>query len=394
MSYRPAASLAALSLVVAACTSSGGGTDATSPVVTTATSTTTSVPADPGLLAVVDGTTIVTMAPDGSGRATVAAGDANTQPVWSPDGNRLAWAFAADGRAGVAISDGPTVDLGTLPFYLSWAPDGTRVAYLIPSLQGGIEFGLVDAASGEISDRDTGQPYYFSWAPDGSAMLRHVGNTLTETGLAPQGTQLGRPAAFQAPSWVGDIQLFAITDTDGDRLILRHISDGTREEIGRLDGFSLFALAPDGRRAAWLDARGGTPAVAAVQRAQSTGPALKILDIEAGTTVTLDSAIAFFWNRQGTRLLYLTPAEATTLQWHVWSSDATADLDIFEPSATLAREYLPFFDQFAQSHNLWSRDGEAFLFAGTVAGKAGIWIRHLADGSATWVAAGEAAVWS
>ena len=63
------------------------------------------------------------------------------------------------------------------------------------------------------------------------------------------------------------------------------------------------------------------------------------------------------------------------------------------------RDYLPYFDQYAQSHRIWSPDSSALVFAGTLAnGERGVWVQMDEEGvaplslgagvSATWAPAG------
>lgn len=70
----------------------------------------------------------------------------------------------------------------------------------------------------------------------------------------------------------------------------------------------------------------------------------------------------------------------------------------FYPSRVLLRDYLPYFDQgSAQSHRLWSPDGSAFVFAGTLAnGESGIWLQPVDEAEAAPVSLGpgEFATWS
>ncbi|MFW6034412.1 MAG: TolB family protein, partial [bacterium] len=122
---------------------------------------------------------VVTSAPDGSEPTVVSAdGEVGFQPVWSPDGGRLA--YVAQG-GGVSVAD---LDTGSLlqvntdvqPFYLHWSPGGERIAALRNSAEG-IALELVEVASDGLDTEvvDTGQPYYFSWQPDGDRLVVHVG---------------------------------------------------------------------------------------------------------------------------------------------------------------------------------------------------------------------------
>jgi TolB protein len=52
------------------------------------------------------------------------------------------------------------------------------------------------------------------------------------------------------------------------------------------------------------------------------------------------------------------------------------------PSSELLQNYLPFFDQYAQSHRIWAPASDAFVFAGTLEnGDSGVWVQPLATGA-------------
>jgi TolB protein len=392
--------LVVLLTMSAACSRTGDREEAAAPTTSTSTPTTTSaatttVPdaAPTGRLAVLDGFEVVVMAADGSRAEQVTRGDVAFQPVWSPDGRELAWSYLDGPGGGIATMGGLRVDLGGRPFYTSWAPDGSRIAYMRPSSETGIEFGLVDAASGSVDHRHGGQPYYVAWAPDSSGMLRHVGDSLEETGLGPGGDDLGVPARFQAPSWAGGSQAYALGGPEGSRLVVRH-RDGRLTEVATFDGFVVFLLSPDGSRLAYQVL--GETSAAGVSTARGPLPSagLRVFDIASrADTGVAGLSFGFFWDRAGDRLLYLTLAGEASLQWHVWDGTSTVDLDVFAPSQVFVSQYLPFFDQYAGSHRLWSPEGDAFVFAGTVGARNGIWVRLLDAPAATWVAEGDVAFW-
>jgi len=65
-------------------------------------------------------------------------------------------------------------------------------------------------------------------------------------------------------------------------------------------------------------------------------------------------------------------------RWRVWEGHERFVGDTFVPSPTLLRDYLPFFDQYAQTITPWAPDGSAFAYAGTHQGGSGIWVQPLA----------------
>jgi Tol biopolymer transport system component len=86
--------------------------------------------------------------PDGSGRRELLAGRAelNTYPVWSPDGQRLA--FYRNTHLVVARVDGSEEHevLRNVGASVTWSPDGTRLAYTVGDDIGpGAELWVVNA---------------------------------------------------------------------------------------------------------------------------------------------------------------------------------------------------------------------------------------------------------
>ena len=93
---------------------------------------------------------------------------------------------------------------------------------------------------------------------------------------------------------------------------------------------------------------------------------------------------AFFWSPDGTKLLSLLPEVAPGriwFRWGVWEDGSSFSTGRFVPSLEFSRDYLQFFEQYAQSMRLWSPDGSAFVYAGEEeSGGSGIWIQPATQG--------------
>ncbi|HEX6231395.1 MAG TPA: hypothetical protein VF029_06750 [Actinomycetota bacterium] len=386
------------------------GSTTESPAASPPASPAPEVPTDVGRLAVLDDLgNLLTLGPDGSDTIVLAeAVQGETlvqQPTWSPDGKRLAWVQLEASESGVAASlvtataEGgrPTrAPTSGAPFYLSWDPTSSRIAYLGPSPTSEIELGIVEVASGgdEATPLDAGSPFYLSWGPSGEQLLVHVGSERLERldlDGAPS-TVDGRPGTFNAPVWTPDGGSFVYASRSGERqrLVVHDLGEERGRELVRFDGGIRFVVSPEGTRVAFqvVDGSAGVGA-------------LSVVDRETGTIerVAEGPAPAFFWSPEGGRLLYLyadPDAERLWLRWGIWDGSTTFSTPRFYPTPVFGRDYLQFFEQYAQSMSLWAPDGTAFAYAGTSeSGEQGIWVQPARSGAEpVLVADGVFAAWS
>lgn len=414
MRRRLLSALAATSLVVATgCTITVGHPPEASrspaivdPPVASPSPHVTGVPGAPGRIAVLDSFgTLTAFDADGSDAVVLADSVPEQtlvrQPTWSPDGARIAWVgLDADGTSAdimTTSADGsrPTdTPVAAAPFYLSWDPTSSRLVYLGGSAAADIELGLVDVAASTSAPIDAGSPFYFSWAPAGKQLLVHVGtDRLDRLAIDGTHTSLGDlPGMFTAPVWTADGQTFvyASEGEHGQRLVAYDLGTGRREVLARFEGTITFVVSPDGRRVAFqvlLDQTLATP--------------LSVIDRKTGTIdrVATEYSPAFFWSPDGAKLLSLVPdvtQERIWFRWGVWEDGSSFTTERFVPSLEFSRDYLQFFEQYAQSMNLWSPDGSAFVYAGeSESGESGVWIRSATrDAAPVRVADGVVATWS
>ena len=367
---------------------------------------TSGVPGAPGRIAVLDDRGTLTVF-DASGSNAVVLADSVPgttlvrQPTWSRDGSRIAWVgLAADGTSAdvmtkAADGTGPTdTPVATAPFYLSWDPTSSRIVYLGGSASAGIELGVVDVAASTSTPIDAGSPFYLSWSPAGKQLLVHVGtNRLDRLAIDGTHTSLGdRPGTFTAPVWTADGRTFVYASVDGrgQQLVAYDLATHHREVLARFNGTITFVVSADGQRVAFQVLRGSTVATP-----------LSVIDRKTGTIerVATEYAPAFFWSPQGDKLLSMLPELTATrlwLHWSVWQNGSTFTTGRFVPSLVFSRDYLQFFEQYAQSMNLWSPDGSAFVYAGqSESGASGVWIQPATpDTAPVRVADGVFASWS
>ena len=361
-----------------------------------------------GRLAVLNGAgDLVTVNPDGSDEvvlAEVEPGQSQVrQPTWSPDGRRVAWVNIEVTEAGglsaaIASARGDGTEPSSartslVPFYLSWDPTSSRIAYLGSPAENEIELSILEVAGRSSGTAlDTGQPFYLSWSPAGDQLLVHVGeDRLERLGLDGSLTTVARPGTFRVPVWTDDGRTFvyASGNADGDRLVAHDIDARTGRPLVSFDGLLTFVVSPDGRRIAFQ--------VLEEERALP----LTMLDLRTGETVEITDALmaAFFWSPDGERLLYLDPDPAEGqiwYRWGVWDGTGSFTTPRFVPSLLVVGEYLPFFEQYAQSMSLWSPDGRAFAYPGTnESGEEGIWVQSASpDRAPVLVADGNFVAWS
>ena len=364
--------------------------------------------------------------------------------TWSPDANRLSWVSTdpssgdADVRAarfdGTAWSE---TQVPTTPFYLSWDATGSRVASLAPG-DAGFELGLVD-----LGDRpgyatiDQGGPFWFSWSPDADGFLVHASVVRLDFVPLDGPAQVleSNPASFQAPVWMdGPVPLVYADEQDGEQFLVVAGDEGKgRRAIASYDGYLQFAASPDSGLIALRVLDKSLAPVPQVITAgfQADEPYVDIIDpipqdqlvvtaVFGGDPFTLwplqfnleepGPVKAFYWSPDGNALAWLVEidegegdcaSETSTLGWYFWDGGQILDGPTFTPTATYACEYLPFFDQFGQSHSYWSPDGSSIVYAavdpdaGPNQPERGIYTTPIASfTTGTWVAEGEHAVWS
>jgi TolB protein len=293
-------------------------------------------------------------------------------PVWSADGRWLAWTETdgVEGRIRVVeeSSRNSLIDIpGFVAFCLDPSPDGHRLAHLASGPLG-LELGVTDIDSGDTELVARGAPLYWSWSPDGQRLAIHNESELSIVGLG-QGPE--RPEAdrlvtddsgkYLVPWWspAGDEIIYV----DGEsRLVVLNLAlweAGGGEPAVLADdqeGYR-FAVDPNGRR------------VAFVCRGEDGEAAVRVLDRLTGESVIAfdESVGGLWWCPDGRRLLALvrasTDAEAS-VRWAIWDHSDVVVGESFQMSSTLAATVLPFFEQFAPAHRLWSPDGRAVVTAG------------------------------
>ncbi len=354
-------------------------------------------PAHPNRIAVIDETGgLFTVAPDGSDRRALGAPGVQYQfPAWSPDGTRIA-AIGGDGseggvyvfddaaaRAGGASVSGVPLTLyppsGAYPIYVYWSPDGSRLAF-ITSETADIALRIAPAdGSAPASPIVRGQPMYWDWIDD-SHLLVHSGGSAPDAFVGEVGLDATRsneiadaPGSFQAPGVSADglERAFVVVAADGPVAVVAEDRTRHTRVQAPVDGASSLGWGPAGNLLAFTAplADNGVPL-----------GTLETLDARTGDTRTLLSGlvVAYFWAPDGRRIaairLVLANDQTASLVPPRGAVATALELDIVDvPSGDikltrtirlpdlLLGQFVPFFDQYALSHRIWSPAGDALV---------------------------------
>jgi Tol biopolymer transport system component/imidazolonepropionase-like amidohydrolase len=175
----------------------------------------------------------------GEARAiTDALGDCR-QPVWSPDGQRIAFQSYRDGNYHIWTIGKEGKDLRQLTYGIyhdrepDWSPDGKTIAFS-SDRSGNYDIWEVEVATGKLTQRttDPASDYFPAYAPDGAKLAfvseRKAGPGIyaVETGGKEQ-LLVARKEKIFSPSW----------HPDGQRLVFNTLTPGqSRLELMEVDG--------------------------------------------------------------------------------------------------------------------------------------------------------------
>ena len=353
--------------------------------------------------------------PDGTRIATIGIG---------PDGTAI-YVFAVQrSPTGGGGSPGPTGSPGTTdsprsgveptvvyqspdrpPFYLYWTPDGRALSFLTTEPVGiALRIAAADGSGPPASGAGPGgvvrlgQPLYFDWVDPGR-LLVHVGigadAFVGEVG--PDGTSL-------APTVPGDGAFRpAVVSRDGRYVAYARSTGEPSGEVvlAARDGSTRQPLPVAGPAAFVFDPAGDTLAVVgATAQGSDTGGfpigPLRLVDPASGAVRTLldGSVLSFFWSPDGRTIAALRlaqpgdvpstaggdvvlaaarppatpspdPPAATAVRARLALVDVATGKVTSERVIGLGEDFvnllLPYFDQYALSHQLWSPDGSAIL---------------------------------
>lgn len=337
---------------------------------------------------------VATIAPDGSEQRQISDATVRFQfPAWSPTGEYVA---ALGGSSLVRLTDAAEPESVELynsraqnPFYFYWSPDGRYLTFLTnhPS---GIGLHLVPSDA-ESNSRllATGSPFYWDWQADSTQILMHTGVTGEDARLAlldiedgQIGPDVAAPGFFQAPgiSRNGRYWAYAERDARGNSWLV--VADSETGDVQRQRHAGLVALG-------WSPAADQVAFISTGENAMEfTGP-LRLMDAVTGevTLLSRDLVAAFFWSPDGRYLATISldrglegdivegnsrralgkantqdhPDISLNLTLIDVTTGGKRHLLSFQPSVVFITQLLPYFDQYALSHRIWSPDSSAIV---------------------------------
>lgn len=358
---------------------------------------------------------LCTIAPDGKQpRSLTEVGLRFQFPTWAPNGKYLAAIGSEPGGMGVyrlRDSDGRfwSADQTELfygqvqaPLYLYWAPDSSRLSFLVGYPQ---SIGLyLSPRKGQRESQliETGQPFFWQWMPDSAYLFIHTGGMGHEARLnfidqdgEDWGADVAAPGYFQAPAIAADGRYWAFAECDvrgRSRLVVEHHTTGDRLTLPH-EGAVAMSWQPGGAHLAFI-----TPD----ESAQHYFGPLHLLTAPSGAVrcVVDEQVLAFFWSPNGRYLAYFTlAASALHDGYHLALRLLDVEngrgrlLTVFRPPPFFIDEFLPIFDQYAHSHRLWSPDSDALVLPMMDNGRARVVVVTL-DGACEAIATGVMPFWS
>ena len=322
-------------------------------------------------------------------------------PTWSPQG----WLSYVRENS---TSSGSQTDLMAIPpnqsnpitilsqsagsyIYGYWSPAACssgdacgRFAFLL-SNSDQVALHLAEVTQDKLTSEDAvglASPFYFSWSPDGNDMLWHR-NTTDLTIYDADKRQISQRlpdtgGLFQSPAWSPSDNrwLFARVEHDANQLTIAN--DTQRSNVGTPGSDALFFnWSPDGKYVA--SASGQYPL---------TGLTLTRADSAASIQIkSIDAVVGFFWSPDSSQLAVvnveqksqLPQASAPTYHARVLPQQSTNDVDLVWSLVDVATDkvtrlgsffptpeefyILRYFDQYSQSHRVWSPDGRYIVYA-------------------------------
>ncbi|MEM7797600.1 MAG: hypothetical protein AAF633_00295 [Chloroflexota bacterium] len=336
-------------------------------------------------------------------------------PAWSPDGQSI----AAIGRSlnssspaeGYIIvvddnDDGPQSRIlyrsqDQIPFYLYWSPDSRYISFLATHPKSGMALHYLSASGGMSHLLHVGQPFFWMWHPNATEMLIHTGGADTNAELSflkPNNNyeglaiNLASPGFFQTPGIspsFGYVSFGTQDDSGRTEIVIESKRSRKRKRFGH-KGAAVMSWSPTHDYLAYISP---------INNNNNFYGMLRLVEAETGRRVVLveETVLAFFWSPDGEKIAYFTLVEpvrspeynvqATVSDGYAKGRPMPSDISYtlwlnlnvvnvytgehrlltpFKPNAIFVNQFMPFFDQYALSHRLWSPNSDAILLPAVV----------------------------
>jgi hypothetical protein len=353
---------------------------------------------------------------DGNGKLRPLTNDANGStlmyrfPTPAPDGRSIATvalrhtATSISSRLMIHRLDAEPITLyeqpDSHPFYLSWSPDSSKIAFLAND-QDGMALHGVEIDGQQPTLIAPGEPSYFAWSPDSRQLFLHIGGAaptgslqIYDWGTAKPRPLASMPALFQAPAWLPDGKqtLAVVRQPTGATLATLDAQGRIAQQLATVNDGTVFVATSDASHIAYITYTEDTLGELHILRAA-----------DANDRLVRSGVATCFWSPAGDTLAFLTVAdqgEAQTvafqetglrLRWNVvdLQNGAIRSFELFQPSQEFL-DLLPFFDQYAQSIRLWDRTGSRLLYADTD----GVYTLDVRSGQSQRVSDGVLGLWA
>ncbi len=306
-------------------------------------------------------------------------------PVWSPDGETVAFSGYARGSNGGAMlgvyvtgyeTPGPGLiysnEAGTgeiasaTPHYCSWSPDGARLAFVAQTGRGLTLFVWDKGDTGDPRVTQDGGPMYFAWSPNSDeiythSFLDHYLLDATKEGTPQQFP--GRGTQYMSPAWgrEGDGIAFFLDGEHGkQRLLVINLKDSSARMLTEFYGIAAVVWRPGYSQLGMVK-----------ETIRNTGfySGLWLVDYQTREEIQLsdDPALAFYWSPDGSKVAYATRSDGADGSLRFGVVEVESGRKTYLPDFVPSQEQLihfMFFDQYAQSHPLWSPDSNSILVCG------------------------------
>lgn len=390
---------------------------------------------------------LCTCDPDGGNFHVLTRRDRIYQfPAWSPDGTWIAAVGSDRAGSGVYVfgnsSHEPQWQLyrsstgdRKSPFYLYWSPDSRQVSFIANHPSDGIGFHIVPCEPHAVSRLvATGQPFFWQWGRNSAEIILHAGMgdasgrfaMLDLENLPQRISNHAPPGYFQAPGYSPDgryIAYASLDDAQTSSVVIERRTSGTQVKQPHAGAAALT----------WSPRRNILAYMAPNNRnAHFYGPLTLLSPNGKRRTVARDSIFGFFWSPDGNKIAYFAPtqdefsfrlsgpsyrngdnryhpdrakphsAESAPRQeamlLDVWIIDLRLNsrikLATYRPTRLFVNQFLPFFDQYALSHRIWSSASDAIVLPMLNDGKSEITVLPIDQSEKTVIAEGYSAFWN